>query len=123
MMPLAAFALVAAIAMVGCNDLLDVNKDPNNAVAARVDLTMPSVIGVFGHSVLGGSLAFWSVEWMQQFSFNGNTRAYSNLHRYEVTTTDAGGPWSTIFANVMKESKNIKNGRASGSKRKSYREG
>ena len=102
-----AVASLSVIALAGCESFLDVNKNPNAPVSARVDLTLPGVIGVFGHSVLGGSLAFWSVEWMQQFSFNGNNRAYSNLHRYEVTTTDAGGPWSTIFATVMKESNNI----------------
>ena len=100
-------ALLAGLVGTACESFLDVNKNPNAPVSARIDLTLPGVIGTFGHSVLAGSLAFWTAEWMQQFSFNGNNRAYSNLHRYEVTTIDAGGPWSNIFASVMKESNNI----------------
>jgi hypothetical protein len=102
-----ALALLAGTLGTACESFLDVNRDPNAPVGARIDLTLPGVIGAFGHGVLSGSLAFWTVEWMQQFSFNGTNRAYSNLHRYEVTTTDAGGPWNNIFATVMKESNNI----------------
>jgi hypothetical protein len=104
---IAALAALSVSVTTACDSFLDVNKDPNNAVAARVDLTLPGVIGIFGHSVLNGSLAFWGVEWTQQFSFNGNNRSYSNLHRYELTVIDANGPWQTIFANVGKEATNI----------------
>ena len=103
----AAVLLTGVIGSAACESFLDVNKNPNAPVSARIDLTLPGVIGAFGHGVLSGSLAFWSVEWMQQFSFNGTNRAYSNLHRYEVTTIDANGPWSSAYATVMKEANNI----------------
>jgi hypothetical protein len=102
-----AFVLLAGLSTGGCDSFLDVNKNPNAPVSARVDLTLPAVEGIFGHSVLTGSLAYWTVEWMQQISFTGNTRAYSNLHRYEVTSIDANGPWEYIYARVMKEAQNI----------------
>jgi hypothetical protein len=103
----AAVVLTGVVATAACESFLDVNKNPNAPVSARIDLTLPGVIGAFGHAVLSGSLAFWSVEWMQQFSFNGANRAYSNLHRYEVTTIDANSPWSSAYSTVMKESNNI----------------
>ena len=96
-----------ALATGACDSFLDVNKNPNAAVDARVDLTFPTVIGVFGHSVLGGSLGFWTTEWMQQFSFNGTNRSYANIHRYEVSETTSSGPWDVSFAGVMNEASSI----------------
>jgi hypothetical protein len=95
------------VASAGCESFLDVNQNPNAPITARIDLTLPGVIGSFGHGVLGGSLAFWGSEWMQQYSFNGTNRSYSNIHRYEITTTDASGAWSNMFATPMKEARNI----------------
>src|SRR5688572_33497983 len=96
-----------ALATGACDSFLDVNKNPNAAVDARVDLTFPTVVGVFGHSVIGGSLAFWGSEWTQQFSFNGTNRSYSNIHRYELSEIDANSPWDVSFAVVMNEAKSI----------------
>ena len=96
-----------ALATGACDSFLDVNKNPNAAVDARVDLTFPTVVGVFGHSVIGGTIGFWGAEWMQQFSFNGTNRSYANIHRYEVSETAADNPWNVSFAGVMNEAKTI----------------
>lgn len=103
----AALALALAIGTTACDSFLDVNRNPNAPVSARIDLTLPAVIGVFGHSVLSGSLAFWSAEWMQQFSFNANNRSYSNVHRYELSSIDASNPWNVSYATVMNEARNV----------------
>lgn len=102
-----ALALLSAIVLSSCDSFLDVNQNPNAPITARVDLTLPAVIGHFGHSVLTGSLAFWGSEWMQQFSFNGNNRSYSNVHRYELTSIDANNPWTNAYSSVMNEAKNV----------------
>jgi hypothetical protein len=99
--------LLLPLTLSACEGFLDVNQDPNAPVSARIDLTLPGVLGNFGHGVLSGSMAFWGTEWLQQFSFNGTNRAYSNFHRYEVTTLDASGAWNNMFASTMKEAKNI----------------
>jgi hypothetical protein len=103
----AVMAGTVVLATAACDSFLDVNDNPNAPESARIDLTLPATIGVFGHSVLAGSLAFWSVEWMQQFSYNGNNRAYDNIHRYELTSIFANNPWGVAFNDVMQESKNI----------------
>lgn len=103
----AALAVPLVLSATACDSFLDVNKDPNAPVAARVDLTLPAVIGVFGHSVLTGSLAFWGSEWMQHFSFNETNRSYSNVHRYELSSIDATGPWNVAYSTVMNEAKNV----------------
>jgi hypothetical protein len=103
----AALALLPVVLSAACDSFLDVNKNPNAPIEARIDVTMPAVIGLFGHSVLSGSLAFWTAEWMQQFSFNGNNRSYSNVHRYELSAIDANNPWNVTFATVMKEARNV----------------
>jgi hypothetical protein len=99
--------VILPVLLGGCESFLDVNQNPNAPVSARIDLTLPGVIGNFGHGVLSGSQAFWGAEWLQQFSFNNTNRAYSNFHRYEVTTLDASGAWDNMFSASMKEAKNI----------------
>ena len=44
---------------------------------------------------------------MQQFSYNGETRSYSEIHRYEVTSINTDWPWNAAFSSVMKEARNI----------------
>ncbi len=103
--PAALLLLVTA----GCQDFLAVNQNPNAPGSARVDLTLPAVITGFGHSVLTGSAALWGAEWTQQFSYNGDTRAYSEIHRYEVTGLNTDWPWNAAYSTVMKEARNIMN--------------
>lgn len=99
-------ALVVAVSA-GCTDFLDVNENPNAPEYARVDVRLPAIIAVFGHSVIGGSTSLWVSEWMQQFSYNRDTRSYSEMHRYELSQTDAQGVWDFIFNRVMNEARNI----------------
>lgn len=101
--------LLAVVLGSGCDSFLDVNENPNSPEHARVDFRLPALIGMFGHSVLFGSTALWGSEWMQQFSYNRETRAYSEIHRYELSAVDAQGPWNFAFATVMNEANNIMN--------------
>lgn len=102
-MPVALAALLAG----GCSDFLDVNENPNAPENARVDLRLPAVIGTFGHSVLFGSSSLWGAEWTQQFSYNRDTRPYTEIHRYELSQTDAQGHWDYIFSTTMNEARNV----------------
>jgi len=102
-MPVALAVLLAG----GCSDFLDVNEDPNAPENARVDLRLPSVIGTFGHSVLFGSSSLWGAEWTQQFSYNRDLRPYTEIHRYELSQTDAQGHWDYIFSSTMNEARNV----------------
>jgi hypothetical protein len=94
-------------AAAGCSDFLDVNDNPNAPEHAAYDLTLPAVITGFGHSVLTGAATLWGAEWTQQFSYNGETRSYSEIHRYEVTSINTEWPWAAAFSTVMKEARNI----------------
>ncbi|MGH7460917.1 MAG: SusD/RagB family nutrient-binding outer membrane lipoprotein [Longimicrobiales bacterium] len=102
-------AALLVLLTAGCKEFLAVNENPNAPGSARVEQTLPAVITGFGHSVLSGSVALWSGEWMQQFSYNGDTRAYSEIHRYEVTGLNTDWPWNAAYSTVMKEARNIIN--------------
>ena len=100
-------SILAALSVAGCDNFLDVNDNPNAPEDARIDLTLPAQMVVFGHSVLAGSPTLWGGEWMQQYSFNRETRSYSEIHRYELSALNVDFPWVTAFADVIREGNNI----------------
>jgi hypothetical protein len=100
-------ALLLVLALPACDSFLDVNENPNSPEQARVDLTLPAVIVTFGHSVLAGSPAFWGAEWTQQFSYNGDARSYSEIHRYELSALNTDFPWVFAYASIINEASNI----------------
>lgn len=102
----ARLATLAAALMVGlgsCTDFLDVNQDPNNAEQAVVDIRLAALITTFIHSTYYGENALWGSEWTQQFSFNRNTRSYSEVHRYELSETDATTAWNYFYTRPAHE--------------------
>src|SRR5262245_1105710 len=101
------FLLAAIVPLTACDSFLDVNENPNAPEQARIDLTLPAVIVTFGHSVLAGSPALWGAEWTQQFSYNGDTRNYSEIHRYELSPLNTDFPWVFTYASVINEANNI----------------
>lgn len=81
-----------------CNDYLDVNQNPNAPETARVDIRLPALITEFIHSTYYGENALWGDEWTQQFSYNRDTRGYSEIHRYELSETDAASSWDYYYS-------------------------
>jgi hypothetical protein len=98
--PLAA-ALVLSLG--SCSDFLDVNQDPNNAEQAVVDIRLAALITTFIHSTYYGENSLWGSEWTQQFSFNRNTRSYSEVHRYELSENDATTAWNYFYTRPTHE--------------------
>jgi hypothetical protein len=103
----AAGSLILVMVLGGCESFLDVNVDPNAPENVRVDLRVPAVIGGFGHSVYYMGPQLWSAEWMQQFSYNGETRNYDDIHRYELRETSPSSPWNFYFTEVLNETRLI----------------
>jgi hypothetical protein len=81
-----------------CQDFLDVNQNPNAPENAAVDVRLPALITEFVHSTYYGENALWGAEWTQQFSFNRDTRSYSEVHRYELSESDASTAWDYFYA-------------------------
>lgn len=98
-------AVLLAMALGGCEDFLDVNENPNAPERVRVDLRVPALITGFGHSVYYGAPQVWSGEWVQQYSYNRETRSYDELHRYELQDNSPNGPWNFYFAQVLNEAR------------------
>src|SRR5690242_12701894 len=81
-----------------CQNFLDVNHDPNSPETATVDIRLPALETEFVHSTYYGDVRLWGAEWTQQFSFNGDTRSYAEIHRYELSETDASSAWDYYYA-------------------------
>lgn len=105
--PMARTAAVALLAVFagGCDSFLDVNTDPNAPVNARVDVRLPAVVTGMVHTVYYGDPGQWSVEWMQQTSYNRDSRGYDELQLYEVQDNSANGAWSYHYATMLNELK------------------
>lgn len=80
-----------------CKDFLDVNHNPNAPETASVDIRLPALITEFIHSTYYGENSMWGAEWTQQFSYNRETRSYSQVQRYELSETDASGAWNYFY--------------------------
>jgi len=102
-----ATALLLSAALAGCDSFLDVNENPNAPENANVDIRLPALIGEFVHSTYYGETQLWGSEWTQQFSYNANTRAYAEVHRYELQETDGTSAWNYFYAGPLALAKDI----------------
>ena len=101
---LASVALLVVLAG-GCESFLDVNDDPNAPVNARIDVRLPAVVTGMVHTVYYGDPGQWTVEWMQQTSYNRDSRSYDEIQLYEVQDNSANGAWSYHYATMLNELK------------------
>jgi hypothetical protein len=101
---MASVALLAVLAG-GCESFLDVNENPNAPENARVDVRLPAVVAGMVHSTYYGDPPLWAVEWTQQTSYNNDTRAYDEIHFYEVQDNSPDGWWNFYFAGMLNETK------------------
>jgi hypothetical protein len=103
----AAWPVCVALVLGGCDNFLDVNQNPNAPETARIDLRLAGLMAAFAHSVYYGETMLWGAEWTQQFSYNGNTRSYAEVHRYELQDTDGTTAWNYFYADPLNEAQNI----------------
>jgi hypothetical protein len=101
---LATLVLIAGLTG-GCDSFLDVNEDPNAPVNARVAVRLPAVITGVVHSVYYGDPPLWGVEWMQQTSYNRETRSYDEIHVYEIQDNGPNGWWGFYYSGILNETK------------------
>jgi hypothetical protein len=102
-----ALPLCLAFVLAGCDSFLDVNQNPNAPENARVDLRLAALIASFIHSTYYGEASLWGSEWTQQFSYNGTTRSYAEVHRYELQDTDGTTAWNYFYSGPLNEANNM----------------
>src|SRR5687768_14075895 len=93
---LATFSVVL-LGLGSCREFLDVNQNPNSAERAVVDIRLAALITTFVHSTYYGENSLWGSEWTQQWSFNRERRSYAQVHRYELSETDATTAWDYFY--------------------------
>lgn len=102
-----ASVVLLAVLVGGCENFLDVNEDPNAPVNARVDVRVPAVVVGVIHTAYYGDPGQWGSEWVQQTSFNEESRHYDELQLYEVQDNSPNGWWNYAYATLMNETKLI----------------
>lgn len=90
-----------------CSDVLDVNVDPNNASGSTPQLTLPpaqvslATILESTYNIHGSILANY---WTQ-----GPTASqYSGIEQYNISTTNYGGAWATLYASTLTDLQFVK---------------
>jgi hypothetical protein len=97
--------ILLALTTSACDSFLDVNTNPNVPQVAPVDITLPAVQATFSNGVLGSWPAKMSAEWMQQLSFNSNTRGFARYDKYEMRPEDSSALWDLAYATILTETK------------------
>lgn len=94
--------VVSGVCFSGCDDLLDVNTDPNNPSESTPQLTLPvAQVGLAAtiessYNILGSLLA--------QYWTTGPTAAqYDFIDKYNISTTDFDTQWIFIYSSVLSD--------------------
>lgn len=89
--------MMAGMVMTSCEDVLDINTDPNNPPTSTPQLTLPAAqVGLATtlesqYNILGSILAHY---WTQ-----GPTASqYSGFEQYNITTTNFVGAWQAMYS-------------------------
>ncbi len=100
-------AVLLAVLAGGCESFLDVNVNPNAPVEARMDVRLPGLVTGMVHSTYYGDPALAAIEWMQQTSYNAESRYYDEINRYEVHDGTPNAWWNFAYAGMLNETKLI----------------
>jgi hypothetical protein len=100
-----ASVVLLAVLVGGCDNFLDVNEDPNAPVSARVDVRLPAVVTQVVHSIYYDDPGQWGSEWVQQTSYNRDSRSYDELQLYEVQDNSPNGSWGNHYSAVLNETR------------------
>jgi hypothetical protein len=96
------FTLLGLFFTTSCDDMLDVNTDPNNPATSTPQLTLPvaqvslATTLETDYNILGSMLAhYWTT---------GPTAAqYDFIDKYNIRTTDFDGAWIFIYSTVLSD--------------------
>ena len=99
---------LSLISLVGCNDYLDVNKDPNNPVEMDNKLLIPSAQG-FIAAVVGGDMHNTAAFMAQYCDQMPEANQYNNLAEYSFQTDLFNRSYSNLYSGALKDLDIIRN--------------
>jgi len=94
-------ALTVAIGISSCQNVLDVNTDPNNASTATPQLVLPSAQSQLA-STIGLTWNYYGSMWAQYWT-GGYGVSTSSLEYYNMTGVDADGSWTRAYARTLSD--------------------
>jgi len=99
--------LIVAVSFVGCKSFTNgYNNDPNNPTDSPPDLMLTGAqVGMLQFMEAGGA----RLAGMWDGHFTGSDRQYVALNNYNVTAREFDEPWSQAYADVLGQTKIIRN--------------
>lgn len=99
--------VLAGVCSSGCDDMLDINTDPNNPAESTPQLTLP--VGQVGlattiessYNILGSMLA-------QYWTTGPTAPQYDFIDKYNIRTTDFDTQWIFIYSSVLSDLEFVK---------------
>lgn len=100
-------SLSLVLLLASCDNLLDVNTDPNNPAESTPQLTLPvaevSIAATMetDFNILGSMLA-------QYWTTGPTAPQYSNIDRYEITTNNYSNAWTFTYSSTLSDLEFVK---------------
>lgn len=98
--------VLLVITMIGCNDFLDINVDPNNPGTVPATLTLPAAQITIA-TVLAGDYAVVGGIWAQHWTQSHVASQYRDEDRYALTLLDYQTAWGELYAGALVDLKKI----------------
>lgn len=101
------FLIATLLLIIGCEDFLDVNKNPNNPATVSLELALPPAISsacyVYGGwwQILGG---IWAQHWTQ----STGAQQYRDFEDYQLTPSSFDRQWNEIYAGSLNDLEKIR---------------
>lgn len=92
-------AWISALMMLcmACDDFLDVNKNPNQAVSSTPELTLTNALNVSASRISPNEIgAFWSGQW----SPSGSVSGFAQEKTYDIQTSFRTSIWTNPYDNL-----------------------
>jgi hypothetical protein len=101
--------LILALAFSGCDDFLDINRNPNNLNEASINSILPAG-QVYSTGALGYTTQLVGSFWVQHYTQNTSANQYNNLLSYNLdyTHTFMTAPWLTLYRQTIPSLRDLK---------------
>ncbi|HCC71913.1 MAG TPA: hypothetical protein DEQ09_12295 [Bacteroidales bacterium] len=101
------FLALFLVSIVGCEEWLDVNQNPNDLTISTPELVFTGAAKLYGErQFMGSGFSLFGV-WMGYFGHCGGWSGWHEVHSYQMTSSQYTGFWNP-YTNILKSTKYVK---------------
>jgi len=101
------FLALFIFSIVGCEEWLDVNQNPNDLTISTPELVFTGAAKLYGERQFMGSGFSLFGAWMGYYGHCGGWSGWFDVHSYNMTSSSYTGFWSP-YTNILKSTKYVK---------------